>query len=315
MDGIVVPDCRPNDAFRGMIKKIKIGRGTGHTDTWFADPQDRFSRAMLRATRSACLWALLPFISVLPASLSAQDFEYRVSGSELTITNYIGAGGPVSIPTMIAGFPVTAIENLGVLEARNLTSLTIPETVTTIEATAFSGCHSLLRFAVHPNNNFYSGPGGILFNKGGTDLIQYPKRKVGDNYLVPEGVVRIGPYAFYDQDVLSSITMADSVTTIGEGAFRHCGNLTQVEIGNGVTEIGNEAFYYCRKLTTLTLGSNVTNIGDWAFYFADELASVVIPDSATSIGDSAFEECSSLSDDVCAPFKSFLAPANLIRVT
>ena len=107
-------------------------------------------------------------------------------------------------------------------------------------------------------------------------------------------VTKIGDYAFYNCDSLTSVTIPDSVTTIGAYAFHYCRSLTSVPIGDSVTTIGSRAFYYCTSLTSVTIGDSVTTIGYAAFHYCS-LTSVTIGDSVTTIGSDAFASCGSLT--------------------
>ena len=175
---------------------------------------------------------------------------------------------------------------------RELTSITLPATVTAIGDYAFQGCSNLT------------------------------------NVVIPNTVTSIGDYAFQACGTLTSMPISNSVTTIGSGAFAGCIGLTSVTIPASVTSIGSGAFYGCSNLTRLTVSSRntkydsrkdcnaiietasntlivgcassfipstVTSIGDWAFYGCRGLTSVTIPNSVTSIGVRAFAYCDSLT--------------------
>ena len=71
----------------------------------------------------------------------------------------------------------------------------------------------------------------------------------GGDVTIPEGVTKIGNWAFYDCTGLTSVTIPAGVTEIGWGAFYGCAKLTSVTIPEGVTEIERSAFDGCKKLT------------------------------------------------------------------
>ena len=136
-----------------------------------------------------------------------------------------------------------------------VTTLTIPDSVTTIGSGAFRGCSSLASVTIH------------------------------------DGVTSIGYEAFRYCSGLTSVTIGNSVTSIGDYAFENCSGLTSVTIPDSVTSIGNYAFYGCSGLTSVTIPDSVTSIGNYAFYGCSGLTSVTIPNSVTSIGNYAFDGC------------------------
>ena len=159
-----------------------------------------------------------------------------------------------------------------------INKIVIPESVTSIEDQAFSGCSGLSVIEVDPNNQYYCSEDGILYNKNKTEIICYPSAKNGEQFVIP-----------------------DSVTNIMGGAFYGCNLLIKVVIPDGVTTIGDYAFYGCSNLTEIEIPSSVKNIGDKAFYGCGSIVNVVIPNSVTGIGEGAFEECNSL-ESITIPF-------------
>ncbi|MDD6937430.1 MAG: leucine-rich repeat domain-containing protein [Clostridiales bacterium] len=141
----------------------------------------------------------------------------------------------------------------------SLSSITIPDSVTSIGTYAFSYCSSL------------------------------------SSITIPDGVTSIGNNAFYNCYSLSSITIPDGVTSIGSGAFSYCYSLSSITIPYGVTSIGNNAFSYCSSLSSITIPDGVISIGTHAFRDCYSLSSITIPDGVTSIGTYAFYNCYSLS--------------------
>ncbi len=135
---------------------------------------------------------------------------------------------------------------------RNLTSITIPSSVTSIGESAFSGCNKLTSITI-PDNVTTIAKQAFLNCGGLVDA------------TIGKGVTAIGEYAFQYCNSLTSLTIPDNVTTIGQQAFEYCRNLTHLMIGNGVTTIGYAAFAGCDKLTSVTIGNNVTTIEMNAF--------------------------------------------------
>jgi hypothetical protein len=154
--------------------------------------------------------------------------------------------------------------------SKNLTSLTIPNSVTSIGDYAFYN-NNLTSLTI-PNSVTSIGD-YAFYNNNLTSL------------TIPSSVTSIGYGAFYSNQ-LTSVTIPSSVTSISNAAFAD-NQLTSVTIPTGVTSIGDWALRD-NQLTSLTIPSSVTSIGDSAFSF-NQLTSLTIPNSMTSIGNYAFE--------------------------
>ena len=184
------------------------------------------------------------------------------------------------------------IANLAFSGCSKLTSVTIPNSVTSIGWCAFSGCSGLTELSVDEGNTVYHSSGNCIIKTATKTLVAGCKTSV----IPADGsVTSIGNSAFEDCSGLTSVSIPDSVTSIGWNAFYGCSGLKSVTIGNSVTSIGNSAFYECRGLTSVTIGNGVTSIGSSAFYNCWGLKSVKIPNSVTSIGESAFYKCDRLT--------------------
>jgi hypothetical protein len=245
------------------------------------------------------------------------QFTYMTNSGAITITGdtNIPVNGVVVIPNTINDLTVTSIGDEAFIGS-TLTSVTIPDSVTSIGQYAFdycpsltnvsigdgvssigiyafSDCANLTAIVVDLNNLSYSSVSGVLFDKHQTTLIAFPGG-IG-NYTVPPGVSSIGDYAFAVCPSLTSITISNSVTNIGDYAFYDCPSLTSITISNGVTNIGDYAFDDCTVLISVTIPASVTSIGDDVFNNCESLTSVTIPASVTSIGQDAFEMCIGLT--------------------
>ena len=204
-----------------------------------------------------------------------------------------------SLKNIIIPESVTSIGVHAFYECSSLTSITIPESVTSIGEHAFDECRSLTSINVSEKNKIYCSVDGVLFNKDKTESIQYPRKKEGTNYKIPNSVTSIGDWTFYKCSSLKNIIIPNSVTSIGDCAFSDCSSLTNIIIPNSVTSIGDVAFSDCGSLTNIIIPNSVTSIGDWTFHQCSSLTSITIPDSVTSIGDHAFYDCSNLNKVLC----------------
>ena len=187
--------------------------------------------------------------------------EYQVvnGGAEIYLpVEYKNRVTEIVIPEEIDGYKVTAIGVKGFSNCPNLVSVTLPDTLRELEASAFWGCARL----------------------GSIDI--------------PDGVTRIGNGAFEECESLEYIPLPDSLEILGEGVFFGCTNLKAIDIPEGITDIEGMMFAYCTNLESVTLPSTLEGIYDLAFIGCKGLTSVTIPENVTYIGESAFANCTCL---------------------
>ena len=201
----------------------------------------------------------------LQYTLSSNGMYYSISG-------YSGTESDVIIGKTYNSKPVREISSSAFKNNTEITSIKIPDSVTSIGDYAFDNCSSLT------------------------------------SITIPDSVTSIGEGVFADCSSLTSVTIGNSVTSIGEGAFENCSSLTSVTIGNSVSSIDDDAFFNCSSLTSIKVGENNQSYKtiDGNLYTKDGATliqyaigktetSFVIPDSVTSIGNYAFSDCSSLT--------------------
>ena len=255
----------------------------------------------------------------LAAAVSVSpNLKYEIKGDVVTITGCDkNASGALTIPATIEGKAVTSIGeeafsrcssltditipdsvtsigNSALSRCTSLTTITIPESVHTIATNAFKFCSNLAALEVNKRNVNYSSVDGVLFNKAITELIEYPKAKMGTDYRVPDGVTSIGKNALAGCEKLKSITIPESVTSIGAGAFNFSSNLTSVTLPKGIATIPDIAFSFCSSLKSVDIPASITSIGKQAFMGCVNLENITIPESVTSIGQGAFINCNEL---------------------
>lgn len=241
------------DYFNGMTQKaIIIASGEDGKITWTLDDAGTLT---ITGTGSMNIWG----------STDSPWYDYRDS-----------------IKKAVIGSGITAIRAYQFYECTNMTSVSIPETVTDIYWSAFARCRSLASITL---------PSGITEINSST----FSECRSLTKITIPTGVTSIGDNAFQSCTSLTSITIPSTVTSIGGYAFFSCLKLASISIPSGVTEIGSYAFGGCGALSSVSLPSTVTSIGAYAFYSCDSLKKMTLPGNLKSIGDLAFLDCTALS--------------------
>ena len=268
---------------------------------------------------------LMLFMSIISVSAFAEyavidgiNYSLNDETLEAEVVSRGGYSGDIIIPETVdydgKTYSVTSI-GFAFYNCSDLTSVAIPNSVTTIGEYAFYGCSGLTSINI-PNSVTTIGLAAFNECSGLTSI------------NIPNSVTSIGYGAFDECSGLESIivengntvydsrencnaiietetntlilgckntVIPNSVTTIGEKAFLECSGLTSITIPNSVTNIGNGAFYDCSGLTSITIPNSVTTIGEEAFWKCSGLTSITIPNSVTIISESAFWRCSGLT--------------------
>ena len=151
------------------------------------------------------------------------DFKFILNNTAVIVTRYRykGTAADVTIPSRYKGKPVTMIDHAAFHDSA-VTSVTIPDSVTSIPDDAFAFCSQLT------------------------------------NISIPNSVTFIGFSAFNSCTSLKSITLPSSLSTIQSSAFYNCGNLETIRIPVSVTFIGNYAFAGCPSSMTVTYPGSKT---------------------------------------------------------
>ena len=144
-------------------------------------------------------------------------------------------------------------------------SLSLPDSVTEIKASAFRGCDNL------------------------------------KSITLSKGITKIGYAAFHNCSSLESIAVPNSVAEIGAYAFSGCSLLTSITIPGSVAEVGSRVFTGCSSLKKINIQNGVTKIGSFAFEDCVCLESISIPKSVKEISQGAFSGCANLKAISCHP--------------
>ena len=254
------------------------------------------------------LLALLTANSLWAYDFQIDDFNFRVINQEnRTLEVYAKdqdieeADIPETVTYNGTTYIVTQIRGEGFANCSNLTSITIPNSVSHIGDLAFSYCTSLKVIKLFVEGRHIIGEDNDDDSNDDDD---------GSGVIVPPcwlcgSAVKIAPRNFAGQEAsidifygsrakVTTVILGDGVTYIPESLCQSMVSLTSIEIPNSVTSIEKCAFYDCSSLASITLPDNLTSIGQSAFLNCTSLESITIPDSVTNIEDYTFSHCSSL---------------------
>jgi len=194
--------------------------------------------------------------------------------STLTKIQTNAFSGCINLTSITIPEGVTEIGEHAFYKCSSLTSVIIPSTVTKISEETFVRCTSLVEIKVTEGNERYASIDGVLFNKDKTELVRYPEGK-GAEYIIPDGVTRIGDKAFYVCYFnLKSVILPEGLIDIGDNAFGFT-SLGETVIPEGVKNIGDEAFYGS-GFEEITIPASVENIGKRAFCYISGFEKIIV---------------------------------------
>lgn len=202
--------------------------------------------------------------TIIDVSHNGEKDAMKCFGANIVSNVYSKEG----IGTITFDKDITFVAEGAFYDCATLTSITLPEGVTSIEGGIYKG---------------FSWRGAF---EGCSNL---------KNFNIPKSVTHIGASTFSGCSSLTSVTIPEGVTEISDGSFSGCSSLTSINIPEGVTRIGSGSFSDCSGLTNISIPKRVTEIGARAFLRCYSLNEIAIPESVTTIGEEVFVECGNLA--------------------
>ncbi|MGN0807128.1 MAG: leucine-rich repeat domain-containing protein [Candidatus Coproplasma sp.] len=330
-----------NKTYSGIKNETLVATGHSYSEEWESDAQYHWHAATCEHSdeisgkanhtyangQCTVCGKVQPPTEGLTFTLNSAGDAYSCSG--------IGSASSVKdiiIPSTYNDLPVTTIAT-NAFKNTYITSVTIPESVTTIEYYAFRKCSYLttvnitekttnissdafyetttIKYNEYDNAKYLGNavnPYVTLMSAKDTSItsctIHKDTKLIMNNAFtdctsltgitIPGSVSKIGDSAFRNCAALVSATISEGVTTIGWRVFSNCSALTSIVIPNSVTSIDVAIFDSCTSLEEVTLGNGIDAIKASMFYNCTSLTSIEIPNSVTNIEGNAFYGCTKL---------------------
>ena len=204
-------------------------------------------------------------------------YDISDDGTYAEVVGYNGTARSIKIADTYMGLPVKKIYSKAFYQNKSITSVIIPNSVTSIGSQAFYHCDYLTKV------------------------------------VLGEGVTSIGYEAFYYCENLTDLIMGNKVTSIAPYAFYHCWRLTGITLPDSVTYIGECAFWGCSRITSIIIPEGVASISDKAFYGCSSISEIVIPDSITVIYSYAFYNCKAITKATIPAYAISEIPTNSLK--
>ena len=245
------------------------------------------------------------------------DFKYSYDyGSTLAnIYGYTGNSEYVKIPSKINGYTITGINTQAFKNNKKLKGIIIPDTVTYVEDSLFSGCISLTDVDLGKGITVITN--GMFYNCKNLESLTIPEQieRFYDSYSYTgnssdkpfEGCVNLKNIYFKAKDIslvrhylnlpsLTNIVIASTVDSLPDGAFSGYNYIENVTFENGLMVLPDSCFKNCTSLKNITLPDSMMSVGKSAFENCYNIKSVTFSENLNTIDDSAFKGCSSIEN-------------------
>lgn len=228
---------------------------------------------------SSILFAVWSLIGDSEEVLSDEIYSLSADGV-LTVANGASLSGDVVVPKTIKGRTVKAIGKEAFKDTTGIKSITLPDTIISIEEGAFRGSKDLLAITIPDSVALI---GDLAFSDC-TSLL---------SVSLPDSILEAGAGLFYGCEKLRAVKLPKYVKYLKQysdekGFFENCTSLTSVVLPESLIALGGEAFYGCSSLETIELTSKLEAIGKSAFYNCSKLTGVTLTASITTIAQHAF---------------------------
>ena len=283
---------------------------------------------MIMRTQIVCLLAMIACMPVFAftETINGITWTYTVNDGEASIGGGIdtpaintSTTGVISIPSILGGCPVVAIESyafsgccgltsvsmpdgivsvgdFSFFECGGLNEIVVPNSVTNIGSGCFAGCTNLVSMALpfvgaqRGNNGNAQAVFGHLFGDKQSDGLT----NVVQAYTYESNAITISRYIPIG---LKHVHITDE-SLVAKGAFDNCSTIENIVLNDGVDSIEEYAFAHCASIERFDVPTSITSIGKSAFLDCRRLSMIELPTSLQIVGQATFSGCSSLTNMV-----------------
>ena len=263
-------------------------------------------------------------LSVIYVSAATEEsvegyYHFAKSDGEVTITDVDTAiSGEVVVPNILDGCEVVAIGKYAFEGCDKVTSITVPDCITTIHEGAFKDMVSLEKMTIpfvgrSRDSKSYFGVLGYVFGYtteyGGMHYERYSSEFTDEKYGSISNATwqyscrshesdyyyYVESYYYYIPSSLKSVTVTDA-TKISTAAFQNCNGLVEIKLNSEISSIESYAFRNCSTLVNIKIPDAITEINPYTFYGCKAFVNFVFPEKLVSILDFAFSECDKITE-------------------
>ena len=191
----------------------------------------------------------------VPNGSIESDYVWYKNNNKNILACYLGNAKEIILPANYKGGNYTIGANV-FKGNTTITSVTIPNSVTSIDDDAFTGCTGLEKVCI----NDLVAWCGIDFGSADANPLYYAKNLYLNGELltsltIPAEVAEVKDYAFYNCNSVTNIDIINNIKSIGNSAFYGCNDLETLYISNALNSIGEYAFAECKKIIDIKIGS------------------------------------------------------------
>ena len=207
-------------------------------------------------------------------AVTSGDFDYySLDDGTVRITGYSGDQTDLVVPETIDGYTVSMLTKFSYTQIRSLTSITIPNSVTTVQPGFFSDAVEMKEIRVADDHPTLVYRDGVLYNKEDQSLLCYLRCNPAEHFDIPDGIRVIERYAF-DGAPLVSVNVPAGVERLSQGAFIHCEALKEITLSEGLKAIETNTFYNNKSLESILIPASVTDIAEESISNCESLTEI-----------------------------------------